>query len=387
MGNKIGAREAARRAGVPVVPGSDGPVGSEAEAGLVADQIGYPVMLKAAAGGGGKGMRVVRSAAELVLALSLTKGEARSAFGDDEVYLEKFIERPRHIEVQILCDGHGGGVHLGERECTIQRRHQKVFEEAPSASVTPEQRNAMGESALAIARAAGYTNAGTVEFIAAPDGAWYFLEMNTRLQVEHPVTELIYDIDLVKEQIHIAQGGRLRHSQAALQPRGWAMECRIYAEDPYNGFLPAQGRIVRLRLPSGPGVRNDIGIFQGYDVPMHYDPMLAKLIVYGRDREEARRRMLRALGEYQIDGIRTTIPFHRRLLQSESFVRAEFDTGTIDREFRDLAPVLDDEHETVAIIGAVIHAHERSAAPALAAATDRRASAWKLAGRAGRRRK
>ncbi|HEX7880704.1 MAG TPA: acetyl-CoA carboxylase biotin carboxylase subunit [Candidatus Eisenbacteria bacterium] len=386
MGNKVVAREAARKAGAPVVPGSDGPVADEVTAVRVATEIGYPVMLKAAAGGGGKGMRIVRSEPELRSALSLVKGEAASAFGDDEVYLEKYIERPRHIEVQVLFDGKGNGVHLGERECTIQRRHQKVVEEAPSPVITPHQREEMGEAALAIARAAGYVNAGTIEFIYAPDGKFYFLEMNTRLQVEHPVTELVYDVDLVKEQIHIAGGGSLRLNQIDLIPRGWAIECRIYAEDPYRGFLPVTGTIVRLRMPSGPGVRNDIGFYQGYEVPIYYDPMLAKLSVSGQDREEARRRMLRALAEYQIDGLKTTIPFHRWLLQRPEFQKAEFDTGTIDRDFKGLTPEVNPEAETAAMIAAVIHLHEGNTAGTTTGTNGdgEKPSAWKMAGRTGR---
>ncbi|TPW16383.1 MAG: acetyl-CoA carboxylase, biotin carboxylase subunit, partial [bacterium] len=390
MGNKLVARAAARKAGAPIVPGSEGPVRDEAEAVTVAGEIGYPVMLKASAGGGGKGMRIVRSEADLRSALALTRGEAASAFDDDEVYLEKYIERPRHIEVQVLFDSHGDGVHLGERECTIQRRHQKVIEEAPSPTLTPGQREAMGQAALSIARAAGYVNAGTIEFIYAPDGSFYFLEMNTRLQVEHPVTELVYDVDLVKEQIHVAAGGRMRWKQAELVPRGWAIECRIYAEDPYRGFMPMTGRIVRLRMPSGPGVRNDIGFYQGYDVPIHYDPMLAKLSVHGQDREEARRRMLRALAEFQIDGLRTSIPFHRWMLQRPGFIRGEFDTGTIEREFKGLLPEVDPEAEAAAMIAAVIHVHEgmtggaAGTGGALASGGRPAMSAWKLAGRGGR---
>src|SRR5512140_2196807 len=388
MGNKIAARAAAVRAGAPVVPGSDGPVSSEAEAAKVAARIGYPVMIKAAAGGGGRGMRIVRSDAELKSALSLTRGEAASAFGDDQVYLEKYVERPRHIEIQVLFDQHGNGIHLGERECSIQRRHQKVFEEAPSAVITPERREEMGRAALAIARAAGYVNAGTVEFIHAPDGSYYFLEMNTRIQVEHPVTEMVYDIDLVKEQIHIAAGRPLSIEQNKVQPLGWAMESRIYAEDHYSGFMPASGKIVRLREPSGPGVRNDTGIFGGYTVPVHYDSMLGKLVVWGKDREEARARMLRALSEYRIGGIRTTMPFHRRLLATEAFARAEFDTGTIDRDFHDFAPVIDEDRQMVAIIGAVLAVHERAGAPGkVADGSSPAVSAWKMAGRTRRRRR
>ncbi len=385
MGDKLSAREAARKAGAPLVPGSAGAVETEEDALAAAAKIGFPVMLKASAGGGGKGMRVVRSEAELRSAYSLTRGEAGSAFGNDAVYLEKFIEQPRHIEVQVLFDAYGNGVYLGERECTIQRRHQKLVEESPSMVVDEALRRAMGESAVAIAKSAGYVNAGTVEFIHAPDGSYYFLEMNTRLQVEHPVTELVYDLDLVKEQIRIAGGDRLNMDQKEIRPRGWAIECRICAEDPYRNFMPALGRIVRLTLPSGPGVRNDIGFFQGYDVPLHYDPMLAKLIVYGKDRDEARARMLRALGEYQIHGIRTNIPFHRWLFRRPEFARGQFDTGTIDRDFSGTKPEVDPDHAVVAIIGAVIHAHEQGAAE-VAATPQTAANAWKMAGRPGGRR-
>ena len=313
------------------------------------------------------------------------RGEAASAFGDDQVFLERYIERPRHIEVQVLFDSHGNGVHFGERECSVQRRHQKLIEEAPSSVVSAKQRAEMGAAALKIARAAGYVSAGTIEFIYAPDGQFYFLEMNTRLQVEHPVTELVYDVDLVKEMIHIAGGGVLRIKQEDIVMRGWAIECRICAEDPFTNFMPAGGRIVRLRLPSGPGVRNDIGMFQGYEVPLFYDSMLGKLIVHAQNREEARHRMLRALTEYLIDGVRTTIPFHRWMLQRKEFAAGEFDTGFIDREFKGTTPTPEAELETVAIITAVIAAHERSTSPAAADATNGRpaVNAWKLAGRGG----
>jgi acetyl-CoA carboxylase biotin carboxylase subunit len=361
MGDKLSARTAAVEAGAPVVPGSPEPVEDPAEARKWAAKIGYPVMLKAAAGGGGKGMRVVRSDQELVSALELTRGEAAGAFGDGRVYLEKFIERPRHIEVQVFGDEHGNHVHLGERECSLQRRHQKVIEEAPSMVVSPEQRAEMGEAALKVARAVNYRGAGTVEFIMAPDGTFYFLEMNTRLQVEHPVTELVYGVDLVREQIRVAQGESLSWKQEDLVPKGWAIECRIYAEDPFHGFLPSLGTIGRLRLPSGPGIRNDIGVFQGFEVSRFYDPMLGKLISYGQDREQARRRMSRALREMLVEGIRTNIGYHRWLVNSPEFVSGEIDTGLLERSFTGTPPAASPDRERAAIVAAVLDVHEEAA--------------------------
>jgi len=384
MGNKLSARETARHAGVPIIPGSPGPVSGAEDARSHAHAIGYPVMLKAAAGGGGKGMRVVRTDEELDRALELTRGEAGSSFGDDTLYLEKFIEQPRHIEVQVLGDDAGNVIHLGERECSLQRRHQKVVEESPSVVVDPERRRAMGQAAVDLARSVGYRNAGTVEFVADPGGNFYFLEMNTRLQVEHPVTELVYGVDLVREQLHIAAGETIPWKQEDLVPKGWAIECRIYAEDPYNGFLPSLGTVSRLRLASGPGIRNDTALFQGFDVPRYYDPMLGKLIVHAADRETARRRMLRALREMLVEGVRTNISFHRWVLNREEFIQGVIDTGFIERVFHGVERREDPEKERAALIAAVIGAHEESRRlrPPRGGG-DGSLNPWKLLGRPG----
>jgi acetyl-CoA carboxylase biotin carboxylase subunit len=354
MGNKLEARRLAERLGAPLIPGS-ALLGNISDAQTAAGKIGYPVMLKAAAGGGGKGMRIVRSPAELERALSLTRGEAASAFGNDEIYLEKFIERAHHIEVQVLCDAHGGAVALGERDCSLQRRHQKVIEETPSPFTDDATRAAMADAALRIARAAGYVNAGTVEFVVDQARNFYFLEMNTRLQVEHPVTEMVTGIDLVKEQIAIAEGRPLAIDQDKVHPRGAAIECRICAEDPAHDFLPAIGTISRLRLPSGPGVRNDAGIYPGLEVSIYYDPLLAKLIAWGRNRDEARRRLDRALAEYLIEGVRTNLSFHRWAVAHPRFARGDVDTGFITEEWRNQIPASADEEE-VAMIAAAIQA-------------------------------
>ncbi|HEX5829726.1 MAG TPA: acetyl-CoA carboxylase biotin carboxylase subunit, partial [Gemmatimonadaceae bacterium] len=301
------------------VPGTQEGLRDAAEAAEVAGCFGYPVLLKAAAGGGGKGMRVVRAPRELASALDAARREARAAFGDDAVYVEKYIEGPRHVEIQVLADALGTVLHLGERECSIQRRHQKMIEEAPSVAVDPELRRRMGETAIAAARAAGYVNAGTCEFLLDRAGNFYFLEMNTRIQVEHPVTELVTGIDLVQWQIRIAAGERLPFRQDEIVPRGWAIECRITAEDPANGFLPSTGRIAHLHVPSGPGVRWDGGIETGSDVGLFYDPMLAKLIVHARTREQAIARMHRALLELTIDGVETSRDFHLRVMERDDF--------------------------------------------------------------------
>ncbi|MEO6444433.1 MAG: acetyl-CoA carboxylase biotin carboxylase subunit [Gemmatimonadaceae bacterium] len=320
MGSKTSARQLAINAGVPVVPGTTTDLASAAEAAEVAERFGYPILLKAAAVGGGKGMRVVREAGEVASALESARREAKNAFGDDAVYVEKYIEGPRHVEIQILADQHGTVLSLGERECSVQRRHQKMIEEAPSIAVSPELRRRMGETAVDAARAAGYVNAGTCEFLLDRDGHYYFLEMNTRLQVEHPVTELVTGIDIVQWQIRIAAGERLPFP-ADIAPRGWALECRITSEDPANGFLPSTGRIDYLHLPAGPGVRWDGGIEAGSVVGLHYDPMLAKLIVWGADREQAIARMHRALGELTIVGVETSREFHLRVMEDEEFRR------------------------------------------------------------------
>jgi acetyl-CoA carboxylase biotin carboxylase subunit len=330
MGSKTSARRAMEAAGVPFVPGSSKGL-SLAEAAQIAERVGYPVMLKAASGGGGKGMRLVRSALELKSAFEGASSEAARAFSSDEVYVEKYIETPRHIEVQVFGDEHGNVVYLGERECSVQRRHQKVIEEAPSAVVTPELRRKMGETAVQVAQAAGYFNAGTVEFLVDKDLNYYFLEMNTRLQVEHPVTELVTGIDLVHLQIHVASGGKLPFQQKDVQLRGHAIECRIYAEDPDNSFFPSPGEITRLITPGGPGIREDSGVFEGWHVPLDYDPMLSKLIAYAPTRELAIARLHGALEEYVIGGIKTNLSLFRRLLNEPVFRKAEIDTGYLDR--------------------------------------------------------
>jgi acetyl-CoA carboxylase, biotin carboxylase subunit len=330
MGSKTRARQAMQAAGVPMVPGSARGL-TLAEAEETAARIGFPVMIKAAAGGGGKGMRLVTAASELPSAFATAQSEARRAFSDDEVYLEKFIESPRHIEIQVLGDEHGNLVYLGERECSIQRRHQKVVEEAPSAVVDEDMRRRMGSVAVQAARSAGYTNAGTVEFLVDGSRNFYFLEMNTRLQVEHPVTELVTGLDLVQLQLRIAAGEKLPFSQEAVKLRGHAIECRVYAEDPANSFFPSPGRITRLVRPAGPGVRDDSGVYEGWTVPLDYDPMLSKLIVHAPDRVSAIARMRRALDEYFIDGIKTNLPLFRRILDHPDFHAARLDTGFLDR--------------------------------------------------------
>jgi acetyl-CoA carboxylase, biotin carboxylase subunit len=317
--------------GIPRTPGSTKALTSLEEAFAVATAIGYPVMLKAAAGGGGKGMRSVATSGELSAAYSSAQSEAERAFGSGEVYLEKLIERPRHIEIQVLADEHGHCLYLGERECSVQRRHQKVIEEAPSAILDEAMRRRMGEAAVRLALSAGYTNAGTVEFLVDEERNFYFLEMNTRLQVEHPVTELVTGLDLVHLQIHVAQGLPLPLRQEDVTLRGHAIECRIYAEDPENNFFPSPGRITRLVQPTGPGIREDSGIYEGWVVPMDYDPMLSKLIAYAPSRELVIARMRCALNEYCIGGIRTNLQLFERILRDPAFVRAEIDTGYLDR--------------------------------------------------------
>jgi acetyl-CoA carboxylase, biotin carboxylase subunit len=385
MGSKTAARQVARNAGAPVVPGTEQPLGedvSDEEVRRIAVAIGYPVMLKAVAGGGGKGMRLVTTPDDLPSALRAARSEALSAFGDGSVYLERRLARPRHVEVQLLADHHGTVIPFVERECSIQRRHQKVVEESPSPVVTPELRRRLTSAAAAIAKAAGYTNAGTIEFLLDEDGAFYFLEMNTRLQVEHPITEMVTGVDLVQWQIRIARGERLTlDPEAMLNPRAHAIECRIYAEDPATGFLPSPGRIQGLRVPQGPGVRDDSGAYEGGEVPIFYDPMISKLITWADDRPRAIARMKRALAEYEVRGIRTTIPFFRWLLDRDDFQKAEFDTTFIDRVFngQGLTNGQDEDHEDLAVIAAAVHQFTKSAVylDAPAAASSR----WKDAAR------
>jgi len=330
MGSKTRARQAMQAAGVPFVPGSSRGL-TFAETQQLASQIGYPVMIKAAAGGGGKGMRLVHTAPELRSAFETAQSEALRAFNDNEVYLEKYIQNPRHIEIQVLADEHGNAVYLGERECSVQRRHQKVIEEAPSAVVDPDLRARMGAVAVQAAKSAGYTNAGTVEFLVDERRNFYFLEMNTRLQVEHPVTELVTGLDLVHLQFRIATGEKLPFRQEDIHLRGHAVECRIYAEDPDNNFFPSPGKIARLLRPSGPGIREDSGVYEGWTVPLDYDPMLSKLIAYAPDRESALARMRRALDEYFVGGIKTNLPLFRRIFDHPDFQAARIDTGFLDR--------------------------------------------------------
>jgi acetyl-CoA carboxylase biotin carboxylase subunit len=354
MGSKTRARQEMEKAGVPFVPGTSRELESAEQAEQVAAKIGYPVMLKAAAGGGGKGMRLVHEPEELKLALEAAQSEAERAFGDRAVYVEKAIVNPRHIEMQVLADESGNTVYLGERECSIQRRHQKVLEEAPSPIVDPDMRRRMGEVAVRVARAAGYTNAGTVEFLVDREKNFYFLEMNTRLQVEHPVTELITGLDLVHLQIRIAAGERLPFRQEDIHVRGSAIECRIYAEDPDNNYFPSPGRITLLLSPSGPGIRRDSGMYEGWTVPVDYDPLLAKLIGYGTDRRQAISRLTRALHEYFVGGIKTNISLFRRILTDADFQAGKVDTGYLDRLLKSKASEVMGEDAEVAAIAAGI---------------------------------
>lgn len=330
LGDKIAARKLAMRLGVPVVPGSARPLASLEEASRLARQVGYPVLLKALAGGGGRGIRLVRDEEGLRRRWELAAEEARSAFGSPELYLEKYLEHPRHVEIQVLADSYGNLVHLGERDCSLQRRRQKVLEECPSPALDDNMRRSLARAALKIMRAARYRGAGTVEFLVAGN-SYYFLEVNARIQVEHPVTEMVWGVDLVQEQLRIAAGEHLRLSQARLRPRGWALEMRICAEDPEHQFLPCPGLISGYRPPGGPGVRVDDGVYPGWHIPPHYDSLLAKLTVWGEDRPQAVARARRALQEYVVEGVRTTIPLHLRLLDDPVFARGEASTAYLDR--------------------------------------------------------
>ncbi len=334
LGSKTAARQLARQTGVPTVPGTLDPITRIEEAAKTAREIGFPVVLKAVAGGGGKGMRLVEREDELAPAWRDASSEATSAFGDGRLYLERFLLRPRHIEIQVIADHHGHVVYLGERECSVQRRYQKVIEEAPSPIMTPDLRRAMGEAAVKLARAGNYTNAGTLEFLVDAERKFYFLEMNTRLQVEHPVTEMVTGLDLVKLQIQIASGEPLPFAQEDVQLRGHAIECRIYAEDPDNNFFPSPGKILAQRVPSGPGIRLDDGVYTGWTVPTDYDPMLGKLIAWAADRGEAIARMRRALDEYYAAGIQTNVKFFRRIFADTEFLRGEIHTKWLDELLR-----------------------------------------------------
>ncbi len=378
MGSKTSARRTAVAAGAPIVPGTDRALESVEQAAELAAQYGYPVMLKASAGGGGKGMRLVSQAADLAACFRDARSEAVNAFGDGELYIEKYIEKPRHIEIQILGDHHGNTVHLGERECSIQRRHQKVVEECPSPLVGPEMRRRMGEAAVNIARAAGYYNAGTMEFLVDAARNFYFLEMNTRLQVEHPVTELVTGLDLVKLQIAVAAGEPLPFTQEHVNWRGAAIEVRIYAEDPDNNFFPSPGRITALVSAGGPGVRTDSGVYQDWTVPLEYDPLIAKLVGWGGSRDEAIQRLSRALEECLVAGIKTNIPFFKRLLRRPEFLAAQLDTGFIDRMLAEPVEISTTVEADLAAVAAAIYVSEKNVNGTPVAAAG---SPWKLEGR------
>jgi acetyl-CoA carboxylase biotin carboxylase subunit len=341
LGDKTVARRTMINSGVPVIPGMMQAGADPNELMKEAELIGYPILIKAAAGGGGKGMRIVHFAEDLKEATESASSEAASAFGNGAIYLEKYLRQPRHVEFQVLADAHGNVIHLLERECSIQRRHQKIIEETPSTALTPKLRQKMGKAAVAAARASGYVNAGTVEFLVDHDSKFYFLEVNTRLQVEHPITEMITGIDLVRQQIEIAAGNHLKLSQADIVGRGHAIECRIYAEDPLSDFLPSSGKIAFVREPRGPGIRNDSGVYSGYTVPMEYDPILSKLITYAESRQECIGRMSRALKDYVILGVLTPIPFLMDILSSEAFIKGETYTDFIDTHFADWRPAME----------------------------------------------
>lgn len=380
LGNKLEARAMMAKAGVPTVPGGEVKSGKMEDFSRTAAEIGYPVLVKAAAGGGGKGMRVVNNEGDLIDAVEAAQREAKSAFGDETVYLEKFLGRPRHIEVQVMADKHGNTVHLFERECSVQRRHQKIIEETPSPALTPELRMSMGEAAVAAAKTANYVSAGTVEFL-FQDNEFYFLEVNTRIQVEHPVTELVTGIDLVKEQIRIASGEKLSFAQADIHQRGHATECRVYAEDPANGFLPSAGKLVYLREPSGANLRVDSGVYSGGDVPIYYDPIMSKVITYGSDREESTQRMILALRDYRVLGIKNNVQFLIDVLMHPEYRDGNLFTGFLDVHMPDWQPRQEQKELSLALAGASLAATASESVAVGASATNRRASTpWQVLG-------
>lgn len=383
MGDKITARQTMIKAGVPIVPGAESAITNEDAALKLIMEIGLPVMIKASAGGGGKGMRLVREEGKIIESIRAARSEAMTAFGDDAVYIEKYIDSPHHIEFQVLADKHGHTVHLFERECSIQRRHQKVIEETPSPLLTPEIREKMGRDAVAAARAVNYYGAGTIEFIVDNQLNYYFLEMNTRLQVEHPITERVVGVDLVKEQINIADGGVLPFGQEDLRQHGHAIECRIYAEDPDRGFMPSPGLIRHITEPLGLGVRHDGYVYEGYEIPMYYDPLISKLIVWGKTREEAIRRMKRALYEYKITGIKTSIKFLERIMQTEAFTKGEYNTHFIDDNlaFLTTRQECDRTCEDLAIITAFVDYTSRLNQASAGNISTKEPSRWKVYGR------
>lgn len=387
LGDKVAARKTMKNSGVPIVPGTEVEIGSDEQGESIAREVGFPILIKAVGGGGGKGMRIVRDNKDLKGALRAASSEANSAFADPRIYIEKYLERPRHVEIQILADKHGNVIHLGERECSIQRRHQKVIEESPSPVVDEKMRQAMGKAAVTAAKASGYVNAGTIEFLVDSDRNFYFLESNTRLQVEHPVTEMITGVDLAKEQLRIASGMKLSYGQEDIQWRGSAIECRIYAEDPENNFLPSTGMVHSYWEPSGPGIRVDSGLYEGAEVSLFYDPLISKLLAWGEDREEAIRRMKRALSEYRILGVANNISFHLGVMENLKFQKGEIHTHFIDEEFEKEKPAgLEDKeelHQAVAVFSALLDYQERkNHKPVLSSAKGRtKDSPWKIAGR------
>ncbi len=355
MGDKIQAREAMTAAGIPIVPGTDGEIETEEEVLKVIDEIGLPIMIKASAGGGGKGMRLVKDHSEVVSAVRAARSEAKSSFGNDAVYIEKYITSPHHIEFQIMADQHGNVVHLFERECSVQRRHQKMIEETPSPLMTQELRDEMGKSAVEAAKAVNYYGAGTIEFLVDNDLNYYFLEMNTRLQVEHPITERVTGIDLVKQQIFVAEGQELAFKQEDLHQRGHSIECRVYAEDPDNNFMPSAGKVYKISAPLGLGVRTDGYVYEGYEIPIYYDPMISKLIVWGKTRDEAIARMRRALYEYKITGVKTSIKMLERVMNNENFISGDYDTHFIEKNQEQLfSKNTSDDSNDMVIIAAFI---------------------------------
>jgi acetyl-CoA carboxylase biotin carboxylase subunit len=385
LGDKVVARKTMKNAGVPIVPGTEVEIASENQGASIAEKVGFPILIKAVGGGGGKGMRVVREKTELKSALRAASSEAKSAFADPRIYIEKYLERPRHVEIQILADKFGNVIHLGERECSIQRRHQKVIEESPSPVVDEKMRKAMGDAAVAAAKAAGYVNAGTMEFLVDSNRNFYFLESNTRLQVEHPVTEMVTGIDIAKEQLRIASGMKLSYRQEDVQWRGSAVECRIYAEDPENNFLPSAGVVHSYREPSGPGIRVDSGLYEGSEISLYYDPLIAKLLAWGKDRDEAIQRMKRALSEYHILGVATTIPFHLRVMDNPKFQRGEIHTHFIEEEFEKEKPLeIEDKEERLkafAVFSALLDYQEKKKVKPVLSNSKSNASRWKIEGR------
>jgi acetyl-CoA carboxylase, biotin carboxylase subunit len=379
MGDKMAARKIMKQDGVPIVPGTEDTLEDEIGAIKIAEWIGYPVIIKAAAGGGGKGMRVVNDKSEIKSAVRGARSEAKSAFGDDRIYIEKYLAHPRHIEIQVIADNYGNCVYLGERECSIQRRHQKVIEEAPSPMMDSSLRSKMGEAAVSAAKAAGYVNAGTIEFLADDKKNFYFLEVNTRLQVEHPLTELVTGIDIAVEQIKIAAGERLSFSQNDIKLHGHALECRIYAEDSMSNFMPSTGVIHLYQEPGGPGVRVDSGVYEGTEISVYYDPLIAKLITYGKDRSQAITRMIRALSEYRIAGVTSNIDFHKQILAHPEFVAGHLSTDFIDAYYHPSEAAPETIIQAMAL-AAALSEHEYRNKPTVSASHKNQSSKWKSAG-------